>query len=403
MTNPSLHTCIEKRDFDGIEAALKAGADPNATNDKGMRPLHVFARKYEQKSPKVTQALFLLIGYGADAGLRAELKIDSRDKQPLPEDLAGDEFTASWLSAWRGYPALCAQDPSLNLAGAFGLTAAHLAAIRGDVGEIARQIDGGGELSLPATGMDGDTAALLAAEGGHRDVLREIMACGDSWAYEASAEGSNIFHKAIMSGDMETVRLVHQEYGCVETSKLMYMKPDQYGWTPAHEAAQGGMDGALAILIRRGLSDVLDAENTAEGTPLMVAARAGRASTCRMLIKERANLNHIGSHIGSVLYEGPLVNAIRSGDPETLKVILEHKPQTQVNDGVGAEVGEYHAQLLGVAERSVKIRKGDPQAEEVLSILTEHYREDREAADKLAATQAQRAVQSGTALPGMTP
>ena len=43
-----------------------------------------------------------------------------------------------------------------------------------------------------------------------------------------------------------------------------------------------------------------------------------------------------------------------------------------------------HAQLLDVAERSVKSRNGDPQAKEVLSILTEHYREDREAADKLA-------------------
>ena len=47
MTNPALHACIEKQDFDGIEAALKAGADPNATNDKGMRPLHVFAGNYK--------------------------------------------------------------------------------------------------------------------------------------------------------------------------------------------------------------------------------------------------------------------------------------------------------------------------------------------------------------------
>ena len=403
MTNPSLHTCIEKRDFDGIETALKGGADPNATNDKGMRPLHVFARNYERKSSQVTQALLVLIKHGADPNLRAQLKIDSRDKQPLPEDLAGDEFTASWLSAWRGYPVLCAQEPSLNLSGAFGMTAAHLAAIRGDADKIARQIDGGAELSLPATGMDGDTAALLAAEGGHCKVLREIMGCGDSWAYETNAEESNIFHKAIMSGDMDTVRLVHQEYGAVETSKLMYMKPDQYGWTPAHEAAEQGMDEVLGILIRRGLSDVLDAENTAKETPLMLAARAGRASTCRMLIEEGADLNHIGSHMGSVLYESPLVNAIRSGDPETLKVILKHKPLTQVNDGDGAAVSEYHAQLLGLAERSVKIKEGDAQAKEVLSVLTEHYREDHEAADKLAARQAQQAVQSGTALPGVAP
>ena len=104
--------------------------------------------------------------------------------------------------------------------------------------------------------------------------------------------------------------------------------------------AHGGMDGALAILIRRGLSDVLDAENTAGETPLMVAAGAGRPSTCQILIKEGANLNHLGSHMGSVLYESPLVNAIRSGDPETLKVILDHKPLTQVNDGAGAEVCE---------------------------------------------------------------
>lgn len=291
----------------------------------------------------------------------------------------------------------------MQLSGPLGHTAAHLAALIGDAKEIVRQISNGADLSQ-RTHKDGDTVALAAAGAGQRAVLREIMAVTDGWAFETNRQQENILHKAIRSGDMDTVNLVHSEYEKAGDSSIsLYSDADIYGWTPAHVAADAGMHDALAILSDLDAPDLTDepsiAPKAARVTPLMLAARRGDARCCKLLIRRGADVSFQGDHLGSVIFECPLTMAIRSGDPETLQVILDQNPRFPVNGNDGAAMAEYHAHLLAKAREGVE--KGGEGAEKVLSSIIHHYREDREAAEQLARRQAAQARQG--AAPDPTP
>ncbi len=71
ITQPDLNNLVRSNDYQGLETALKNGADTNAYDKDGLLPIHIVAQKKHIKLVK------LLSDYGADVNLRTEPKLQT--------------------------------------------------------------------------------------------------------------------------------------------------------------------------------------------------------------------------------------------------------------------------------------------------------------------------------------
>jgi len=79
------------------------------------------------------------------------------------------------------------------------------------------------------------------------------------------ATGSTLAHAAAQEGDVELLMKVIEE-----DNKQIHMK-DKNGWTPLHEAARGGHDAAVELLVRHGADKDVRTNNGDGGSPLWLA------------------------------------------------------------------------------------------------------------------------------------
>ena len=320
---PELIEALGVSDADQACALLRAGADPNETDDQGHTALHVYAGAFKLKSQDDRTVLALLIARGA--------RPDVRDKKGmLPEELAGAFGPKKqWLCSYRARAALCAVDPSLHLSDVSGWTGLHWAAYEGDTQEIRRQLDRGA--SAGTQDYEGNIPIFHAAAQGHQKAVSILIDQDErsSWLFHKNTQKDNILHKAVAGGSLEIVRRIAEANSKRErgTDVAFYDAENIQQDTPLHLAARNGLVEILELMAGRvDRPGDLDAQGQNDCTPLMNAAGVGDKEACRVLVEAGADINFVGGQWKeeSILYQNtPLAQAVFSGSAEIVQYFLE--------------------------------------------------------------------------------
>jgi len=150
-----LRSCVFDGNYDGCVEALRAGADPNSTNEEGNGAVHVAACYGKSK------ILRLLLDSGANPNLKGRggqtpLHFSTRNKRPICVDTLLEN----------------AANP--NVADSKGRTPLHCAAFSGSCETIVPLILGGAKIDQPSE-SEGMTPLHFAALKGRRLVLNILL------------------------------------------------------------------------------------------------------------------------------------------------------------------------------------------------------------------------------------
>jgi len=123
---------------------------------------------------------------------------------------------------------------------------------------------------------DGNTALMLAARLGHRNVVQVLV--GRANVARMSAHGDTALNLAALGGHLEIVKILVDHGGQVAPTT---------GWSPLHYAAFENHAEVIKYLITKGAQKDALAPNGY--TALMLAARGGHLEAVRTLLYEDAD------------------------------------------------------------------------------------------------------------------
>ncbi|MDX1935192.1 MAG: ankyrin repeat domain-containing protein [Capsulimonadales bacterium] len=215
-----------------------------------------------------------------------------------------------------------------------------------------------------------------AARDGRIDDVRRLVAENPSGIDERDEDGNGALHWAVSTGQTVVTEYL-LEYGANPdlAKSAVAARNGQSGWTPLHQAAAGGWNDCLRILLRH-RPDLL-ARDQNDQTPLHTAVWHHRTDTARLLIDAGTPVNvprrdkviplEIASFFGYAdtvrmllargadpnwhVYEGytPLHQAIRNGHIEVMRLLVEagadiegKKDDGQTSLHVAAAAGRVH-------------------------------------------------------------
>ncbi|XP_078693591.1 uncharacterized protein LOC144922996 isoform X3 [Branchiostoma floridae x Branchiostoma belcheri] len=218
----------------------------------------------------------------------------------------------------------------VNMANAEGNTCAHIAAFKGSVAVIKEllKFDRVGVCSA-RNKINASTPLHLAAEGGHKEVVKTLADNGASATDEngegmtpihlaAKSDHTNVLdslrgaadlktpstktgmtalHVAAMFGQVDFVREMLQSVpATVKSEQPMTTdssKEVEYGFTPLHLASQSGHEGLVRVLLNYpGVQ--ADAQTAVQGSiPLHLAAANGHTSVVGLLLSKSTTQLHI--------------------------------------------------------------------------------------------------------------
>ncbi|TYJ40988.1 hypothetical protein E1A91_A04G180300v1 [Gossypium mustelinum] len=212
------------------------------TNRKGQTPLHIAAR------------------YGRSTTVK--LFIESRADGDI-ENLGMDE-----LKAVREMLRL--KDEESN-------TALHVAARYGHVGVVQALLKHEDPDFPYSVNKNHETPLYLAAKGGYGRSVTKLL---DKWksTVHGGPYGRTTLHAAVMSGDVETTKIILKEKG--DLTK----ETDEIGHTPLHYAAHLGRNSIVEELLKEDVSAAYIGDKKWEMTPLLMAARQGYGLTVRKIL-----------------------------------------------------------------------------------------------------------------------
>jgi ankyrin repeat protein/L-ascorbate metabolism protein UlaG (beta-lactamase superfamily) len=163
----------------------------------------------------------------------------------------------------------------------------------------------------------GQTPLLLAAAGGHKDVVDLLIAKGAD-VKAVCRDGRNLLHSAAAGGLVDLMeRLVRAGFPVDG--------PDRYGRTPLLKAAEGGSDTAAEFLLSRGANVM--SRDYYDQTPLHEAAFSGNLRLLDILVKHGADVNALNRE-GST----PLLYVSQAGRAEVIDWLLEHGARLDVRN-----------------------------------------------------------------------
>ena len=160
----------------------------------------------------------------------------------------------------------------------------HDSAFGGDVAGVQTELDKGTDVN--AKREDGSTPLHGAAEGGHGEIVKMLIAAGaDLHATTVPMLGGGGWtplHSAARQGHRGIVELLIEKGTDVNAM-------DSYGKSALHDAALEGHKEIVELLITKGAD--LNAESGYYGTPLHVAAGIGHEEIVELLIANGADMN----------------------------------------------------------------------------------------------------------------
>ena len=248
------------------------GADPDAADAEGRRPLHAVADR------GTLPLLTALLGLRADAEA-----VDARRRSPL--HTAAEAGTASVVQAL-----LTSTYPASALArDADARTPLHLAAAAGHAPCVRLLVDVG-RAAVSARRGDGQTALHLAcaadasAPGGadhFDDVATFLIARGADPAVLDSL-GRSALHAAAEAGRVRTIAILFEADADVRGRSLA-------GDTPLHAAVRAGRPEAVAAVLAHGATP--DDRNARGMTAVHLACSLGRVTCLRELFRHECDPN----------------------------------------------------------------------------------------------------------------
>ncbi|KAF1315574.1 Tkl protein kinase, partial [Globisporangium splendens] len=248
-----LHTACAKDNLEMVQLLLSKGADVNATMESGVTPLDFTAA---QGSIETAQ---MLLDGGADINTH-------------------DEKTAT--------------------------TPLHRAAIRGDLQMVTLLVSRGADVGSET--IDGATPLCAAAEFGHAEVLKYLLAVDPNWREHRSSP----IHTAAVNGHLEILDYLVSEEG------LEVDVTNEFGVTPLCAAVLKGNLSIMEYLISNGADVNFKMAEDRDFTYLHFAAENGDEEATRMLIENNADIDAQDSfgytplHIAAVHGAVPVIDAL---------------------------------------------------------------------------------------------
>lgn len=237
---------FRSRDWAGLQELARSGADINGLDDAGLSVLMRAARNGEAK---VAQAI---LESGAD--------VDLRSRAPIPESSGGEAA-----------PRLGERLPKYAKWDTLQQTALLLAAQRGHRDVVELLIDAGADPTLED--RQGDTPVQAAAQAGQAAVVAYLLASAPDERRTALADEA--FEAALIGGHAEAAELAIE----AGATRDLVMGAGS-SMTPLYAAALRGHDELAKVLIKAGV-DAMSAG--AQGIPLIAALRQGHDDIVRSL------------------------------------------------------------------------------------------------------------------------
>lgn len=291
-----------------IEALLRAGADPDATNDDDLTALQIVIGSSPRHSPIIADIVTLLLAYGADAN-----RVGPYDFSPLDQAYAtaNDEiFRVLWSAGARFTDTIRGADSAQRKA-----VELSLSCLLGDTEAVDRLLDKG--IAINARDAEGTTALHTAAKSGDAAIVAHLLARGadiharaDATSYTWDTTGSIVPVTHALQGYMP-LHYAAQEENSEVVRLLLSHGADIYALSgPRFNDAVGDYPLGLAIQYLDFYSNPNEAKETIR---ILLDQHSHMAS----LPVERTN--HTRSYLAKAL-----ANASNRGCPELVTHILEY-------------------------------------------------------------------------------
>jgi ankyrin repeat protein len=320
----ALLTAVTLRKSEFVPLLLEAGADVNqkgtvVCGDFGepeVKQEGMFRTTHIPNPPVARDATPLIVATRREyADIAAQLIAGGADVQAV--DAEG--LTALFYASKGGAEALIAL---LKQAGAQApkyvegsINAAWMAAAKaGDCARLRRLLDDGVDANLKhARGEEPEETALkLAAENGHLDAVKLLLAAGarpdEKFGSRWDENQQTALMHAAKAGPLEVAKALI-DAGAAATAK------DRGGMTVLHYAAKGGHAPMIDLLVQEGAKVEV---KTKDGfSPLMAAANEGHAETVQALLRAGADPNRFSQGMTALYY------AASSGHTAAAKALLD--------------------------------------------------------------------------------
>lgn len=252
-----------------VQAALKSGADPNASAFGGASTPLLCAIASNKSDPASRKKIVeTLLNAGADPSLRQR-----------------DGMDALYIAANVGDAELCERFCKMGLSPvrpAFkGFSALQIAAIGGDVDCISVMIPyiGFGQIDTPCTGEDHVESALgMACGQGKLEAAKLLIDHGANPNFQGN-EGLCPLMVATVQGHLDIVKLLLSRGAQVDISA-------QHGATALSLASLHGNMDIMKVLIAHGAD--INHQNKSGVTPMIAAAMKGHHDAVEVLLKAGA-------------------------------------------------------------------------------------------------------------------
>ena len=303
-------------------------ADVDVVNNDGCSPLHVAAAYGRLRVVRMLLSLkaksLLVTGNNVNISIRKTFYhvndvIVSRIRGGTSAGMVlCSGSTVLHCAAQGGSPAVIKElvktfKYDVNATADNGCSPLHIAAALGMTKVVMELIQQGANISLnvPMYGTPLHQAALY----GHRDVVRLLL--GELNTVDAI--GCSALHYAAEGGHVEVIRELVNVGGNIHAAKK------DTGSTPLHVAAYFGKKDAVFELIRLGSPVCLPSGRS--GTPLHQAALGGHLDILRALINEGCSINAVSSEGFSVLH-----SAVSGGCLEVISELVKQGYSSTILD-----------------------------------------------------------------------
>ncbi|CAD7697888.1 unnamed protein product [Ostreobium quekettii] len=165
------------------------------------------------------------------------------------------------------------------------------------------------EANVDFVNLNGSTALILAAAGGHTSTV-DLLLKHNASVDQATKDGSTALMSAAFNGHTSTVDLLLKHNALVDQAT-------KYGGTALMEAAFKGHTSTVDLLLKHNAS--VDQGDEDGRTALLSAAEGGRTSTVDLLLQHNASVDQVEEDGWTALME-----AACNGHTSTVDLLLKH-------------------------------------------------------------------------------
>jgi ankyrin repeat protein len=367
-----IHTACEKGHAACLTVLLSSGVDADSiTTDKyGVTSAYIAAHHGQ------AQCLSILAEHGADMS-----KADADGGAPIHAACKFGHSACLTILLDNGV------DASLRTANDYRETPLTICSCNDRVECFSILLSRGSDPNL--TGIHIGTAAYIAAECGHAQILSLLAAHHSADMSQMTKAGWAPIHAACQKGQSECLSIllksgtdvnfltalygetptnIAAQHGQAQCLSILAQngadmsKADADGWAPIHAACQDGYSACLSILLDSGVDATLFTANKDGETPAHIATQYGYDQCLSILAKHGADMSRV-----SMAGRAPVHTACEKGHAACLTVLLSSSVDadsitTDKHEQTPAYIAAQHgqAQCLSIlAEHGADMSKAD--------------------------------------------